>query len=74
MARSYFSDFTVQVLADHVVVAVGLEPNTTLSKTSGLEIDDKLGGYRVNAELEARRDVWVVRIFNVLYFDQMLTK
>ncbi|KAJ8028223.1 Apoptosis-inducing factor 1, mitochondrial [Holothuria leucospilota] len=48
-----------KVLADHVVVAVGLEPNTALSKTSGLEIDDKLGGYRVNAELEARRDVWV---------------
>ncbi|PIK61200.1 putative apoptosis-inducing factor 1, mitochondrial [Apostichopus japonicus] len=48
-----------EVLADHVVVAVGLEPNTALSITSGLEVDDRLGGYRVNAELEARRDVWV---------------
>lgn len=48
-----------ELLADHVVVAVGLEPNTDLSVTSGLEVDDRLGGYRVNAELEARRDVWV---------------
>uniref|UniRef100_UPI00397F5758 FAD-dependent oxidoreductase n=1 Tax=Salmonella sp. s55004 TaxID=3159675 RepID=UPI00397F5758 len=39
-----------KILADHVVVAVGLEPNTSLSTSSGLEIDDKFGGYRVNAE------------------------
>ncbi|XP_014772440.1 apoptosis-inducing factor 1, mitochondrial [Octopus bimaculoides] len=44
---------------DHVVVAVGLEPNTELANTSGLEVDDKFGGFRVNAELEARSNVWV---------------
>ncbi|XP_038057403.1 apoptosis-inducing factor 1, mitochondrial-like [Patiria miniata] len=48
-----------QLLADHVVVAVGLKPNVELAKTSGLEIDDDLGGYRVNAELEARSSVFV---------------
>ncbi|XP_029632971.1 apoptosis-inducing factor 1, mitochondrial isoform X1 [Octopus sinensis] len=44
---------------DHVVVAVGLDPNTELAKTSGLEVDDKFGGFRVNSELEARSNVWV---------------
>ncbi|XP_074650754.1 apoptosis-inducing factor 1, mitochondrial-like [Tubulanus polymorphus] len=48
-----------QVKVDHVVVAVGLEPNTSLAKASGLETDDAHGGYRVNAELEARSNVWV---------------
>ena len=43
-----------------MVVAVGLEANTQLAKTSGLELDDTHGGFRVNAELEARSDVWVV--------------
>ncbi|XP_072040986.1 apoptosis-inducing factor 1, mitochondrial-like [Amphiura filiformis] len=47
------------VSADHLVVAVGLEPNVELARQSGLEIDDKLGGFRVNAELEARKNVWV---------------
>ncbi|XP_041358113.1 apoptosis-inducing factor 1, mitochondrial-like [Gigantopelta aegis] len=47
------------VSADVVVVAVGLEPNVELAKTSGLETDDVHGGYRVNAELEARSNVWV---------------
>ncbi|KAF0292040.1 Apoptosis-inducing factor 1, mitochondrial [Amphibalanus amphitrite] len=45
--------------ADHVVVSVGLEPRTELAATSGLEVDDKHGGYRVNAELEARSNLWV---------------
>ncbi|XP_030836587.1 apoptosis-inducing factor 1, mitochondrial [Strongylocentrotus purpuratus] len=48
-----------KVQADHVVVAVGLEPNVNLAASSGLEVDEKFGGFRVNAELEARRDVWV---------------
>ncbi|XP_033095726.1 apoptosis-inducing factor 1, mitochondrial-like [Anneissia japonica] len=47
-----------KVSTDHVVVAVGLEPNVDLSKSAGLEIDDVHGGYRVNAELEARSNVW----------------
>ncbi|XP_067662972.1 apoptosis-inducing factor 1, mitochondrial-like isoform X2 [Haliotis asinina] len=42
------------VSAEQVVVAVGLEPNVELAKTSGLELDDSHGGFRVNAELEAR--------------------
>ena len=49
-----------QLIADHVLVAVGLEPNTQLAKSSRLEIDSELGGYRVNAELQACSDIWVV--------------
>ncbi|XP_006825404.1 apoptosis-inducing factor 1, mitochondrial-like [Saccoglossus kowalevskii] len=48
-----------EVKVDHLIVAVGIEANTDLAKTSGLEIDDAHGGYRVNAELEARSNVWV---------------
>ncbi|XP_059351393.1 apoptosis-inducing factor 1, mitochondrial-like [Daphnia carinata] len=44
---------------DHVVVAVGLDANTDLAIASGLEIDPNFGGYRVDAELEARSNVWV---------------
>ena len=49
----------LQVSVDHVVVAVGLEPNVDLAR-SGLEVSDKFGGFLVNAELEARTNVWVV--------------
>ena len=42
------------VTTDHVVVAVGIEPETNLAKESGLAIDDNLGGFKVNEELEAR--------------------
>lgn len=45
-----------------MVVAVGLEPNTDLAKSAGLETDPLLGGYRVNAELQACTDVWVVSV------------
>ncbi len=44
---------------DHVVVAVGIQPNTDLAKTSMLEVDDKMDGFRVNSELEARSNLWV---------------
>ncbi|VDK63068.1 unnamed protein product [Anisakis simplex] len=44
---------------DHVVVAVGITPNTDLAKTSGLEVDKKNGGFIVDAELRARSDIWV---------------
>ncbi len=40
--------------------AVGLRPNTELAKEAGLEVDGQYGGYLVNAELEARSNVWVV--------------
>ncbi|XP_069604669.1 apoptosis-inducing factor 1, mitochondrial isoform X2 [Ranitomeya imitator] len=48
-----------QVETDHIVAAVGLEPNTELAKSGGLELDGDFGGYRVNAELQARNNVWV---------------
>jgi programmed cell death 8 (apoptosis-inducing factor) len=47
-----------QVDADHVILAVGIKPNTELAQKSGLEIDEKLGGILVNAELEARSNVF----------------
>ena len=47
------------LLADHVVVAVGLEPNVQLATKSGFEIDSSLGGYVVNAELQARKNIWI---------------
>ncbi|KAG7160543.1 apoptosis-inducing factor 1-like, partial [Homarus americanus] len=48
-----------EVVTDHVVVAVGLEPNVELARSSGLEVDETHGGFRVNAELEARSNLWV---------------
>lgn len=45
---------------DHVVVAVGMEPNTALADSSGLEVDQHIGGFAVNSELEAsRRNIYV---------------
>lgn len=44
---------------DYIVCAVGLEPDVELAKSSGLEVDEKTGGYLVNSELEARTNVWV---------------
>ncbi|KAK8757663.1 hypothetical protein V5799_004706 [Amblyomma americanum] len=48
-----------EIATDHVVVAVGLEPSTDLAKASDLEVDDRLGGFKANAELEARTNLWV---------------
>lgn len=42
------------------MVAVGLEANTDLADTSALEVDPNHGGFLVNAELEARKNLWVV--------------
>lgn len=56
------------VLVDHVVVAVGSDANTDLAAASKLEVDRHFGGFVVNAELEARRHLFVVRYnFNVLH-------
>ena len=52
--------WTLQLKVDAVVPAVGLEPNVDLARASDLEVDPDLGGFLVNAELEARTDVWVV--------------
>jgi programmed cell death 8 (apoptosis-inducing factor) len=49
---------TKWLVTDHVVVAVGLDPNVQLASKSGFEIDPNLGGYVVNAELQARHGVW----------------
>lgn len=45
--------------ADQIIVAVGVEANTELAAYSGLEVENDIGGFIVNAELEARRDLWV---------------
>lgn len=42
-----------------MVIAVGVEPNTDLAKTSHLETESKIGGFLVNAELQARNNIWV---------------
>ncbi|CAL8362620.1 unnamed protein product [Lota lota] len=47
------------VTTDHLVAAVGLEPSVDLAKSAGLEVDADFGGYRVNAELQARSNIWV---------------
>jgi len=44
---------------DHVVSAVGIDPNVELARSSGLEVDESLGGFVVNAELQARGNIWV---------------
>ncbi|KAF4795352.1 Apoptosis-inducing factor 1, mitochondrial [Turdus rufiventris] len=49
-----------KVETDHIVAAVGLEPNVELAKSAGLEVDSDFGGFRVNAELQARSNIWVV--------------
>lgn len=46
-----------------MVVAVGLEVNVDLARSARLEVDPELGGYRVNSELEARSDIWVVCLY-----------
>ncbi|KAF9969318.1 Apoptosis-inducing factor 1, mitochondrial, partial [Modicella reniformis] len=47
-----------KVIADHVVVAVGIEANVDLAKKAGLELDETHGGVLVNAELQARHNVY----------------
>lgn len=47
------------LMADFVLVTVGVEPNTELAEVSELEVDPDLGGYLVNTELMARTDLYV---------------
>lgn len=42
-----------------MIVAIGAQPNTDLATASDLETEPKIGGFLVNAELEARSNVWV---------------
>jgi len=44
---------------DHIVIAVGAEPDLALAKSSKLEVDPVHGGFKVNAELEARTNLYV---------------
>ena len=46
------------IKADYVLLAVGISPNVDIAKMSGLELDEKRGGVIVNAELEARSNVF----------------
>jgi apoptosis-inducing factor 1 len=46
------------VEVDHVVVAVGLKPNTNIALHSDLEIDPVRDGIIVNAELETRTNIF----------------
>lgn len=47
------------IQVDHIVSAVGIDPNVELARSSGLEVDEHLGGFVVNAELQARGNIWV---------------
>ncbi|KAH8255820.1 hypothetical protein KR038_011232 [Drosophila bunnanda] len=47
------------LMSDVVVVCVGCSPNTEFAGPSRLEVDGSLGGFVVNAELEARRNLYV---------------
>ena len=48
-----------ELVVDHVVMAVGLEPNVKVAQEAGLELDANRGGVVANAELEARTNVFV---------------
>ena len=47
------------IKADHVILAVGIDPATELAADAGLPIDPVYGGFEVNEELQAVRDVYV---------------
>ncbi|KAH8281690.1 hypothetical protein KR054_002319 [Drosophila jambulina] len=47
------------LMSDVVVVCVGCTPNTELAAPSSLEVDRSRGGFVVNAELEAKRNLFV---------------
>lgn len=46
------------IVVDHIVVAAGLQPNTAIAIQSGLEVDPVRDGIIVNAELEARTNIF----------------
>lgn len=46
------------IVVDNVIQAVGSEPNVKLAEDAGLEIDPNFGGFVVNAELEARSNLY----------------
>jgi programmed cell death 8 (apoptosis-inducing factor) len=58
-------------LFDHVVLAVGIEPDVSLAANAGLELDPTSGGILVNSELNARHNVYCAGD-NVSFFDPTL--
>lgn len=46
------------IIVDNVIQAVGSEPNVELAKEADLEVDPCHGGFVVNAELEARSNLY----------------
>lgn len=38
---------------------MGVDANTSLAESSNLEVERDIGGYLVNAELEARSNLWI---------------
>jgi programmed cell death 8 (apoptosis-inducing factor) len=59
------------IKTDHVVVAIGIKPNTQLAESAGLEVDKNNGGVVVNQELAARSDLYVAGDV-VSYYDPIL--
>lgn len=53
---------------NHVICAIGAVPNTDLAKTSDLEIDPEHGGFLVNAEMEARSNLYAVSFSFLVMF------
>jgi programmed cell death 8 (apoptosis-inducing factor) len=47
-----------ELKVDHVLVAIGIEPNVDLAERAGLEIDQERGGILTTAELQVRADVF----------------
>ena len=48
------------VLTDHVVVAAGIEPNTQLAVSAGLDLDEQNGGIAANEFLEtSKKNIFV---------------
>ncbi len=61
---SHFNIITFETINcfNYLVVCIGLEPNIDLAKTAKLEVDPVNGGIVVNPELEARHDLFAVRL------------
>lgn len=47
-----------KLTVDEVLVCIGMDPNTQMAEESLLEVDLTNGGFLVNAELQARTDLW----------------
>ncbi|XP_018319702.1 apoptosis-inducing factor 1, mitochondrial [Agrilus planipennis] len=48
-----------ELVVDHAVVAIGVQPNTDLAQSADLEVDPEQGGYLVNTELQARTNLYI---------------